>query len=266
METNTNNEMNEAPKINMNKMLKIGIIFILLLSPVVFLIIKSSGTPEPPPQQTTVNQTAKVDIAALERIVNSGPTLDNLNDLGMAYINNQLPGKSISYFKRALEFNQKNAIVLNNLGVAYIMVKQYQEGIDACTKAVSADPTMQLAKNNLKWGLDEKAKVMASVKTFEDTPVGKRNIAYYMDYGMVYFKAGNYDKSIEIWSKIGDIDKKNTDALNNIGTAFMMKNQVDDAIALFKKATELNPTNQLAKNNLAWAMDEKTKAAASVKK
>jgi len=78
-------------------------------------------------------------------------------------------------------------------------------------------------------------------------------------YGLNYFKIGNYDKSIEIWEKVVEENPKNTDALNSIGSAFMMKKQVDDAIAIFKQALEMGPNNQLTKNNLNWALTEKQK-------
>lgn len=113
--------------------------------------------------------------------------------------------------------------------------------------------------------MDEKNKLESAVKTQEQTPSTKKDVAYYINSGMNYYKIKNYDKAIEEWSKIADIDKKNTTALNNIGSAFMMKKQYDDAIALFKKALEFEPNNQLAKNNLAWGMDEKNKAS-SIKK
>jgi hypothetical protein len=37
-------------------------------------------------------------------------------------------------------------------------MKEYDKAIEAGTKAVELDPNFQLAKNNLKWALDEKSK------------------------------------------------------------------------------------------------------------
>ena len=259
-----NSSSNTENKGNSNRTAKIAILIVLLLLPIVYLFVKTSGTTEPPKEQAAANQPAKTDIASLENAANSNPTFDNLINVSMAYINNKMPEKSIIPLQKAIAINPNSAIAYNNLGVAYIMMQQYQEGIDACNKALSIDATFQLAKNNFKWGMDEKNKLESAIKTQEQTPKEKRTVAYYIDYGMSYYKIKNYDKAIEQWSKIADLDKKNTAALNNIGTAFMMKMQYDDAIALFKKAIEYEPNNQLAKNNLAWAQDEKRKA--SIKK
>ncbi len=254
----TNNETTNNDSLVNYRVLKLVILFMLVLAPIIYLVENSAE--DPAIQQGATTQAAS-DIPSLENAVNTNPTFDNLVNLSMAYINNKTPEKSIAYLQRTIQLNPNSAIAYNNMGVAYIMMQQYQDGIDACTKALSIDATFQLAKNNLKWGMDEKAKLQAAVQTQEQTPDSKKDVNYYIDNGMSYFRMKNYDKAIEIWSKIGDLDKKNTTALNNIGTAFMMKNQIDDAIALFKKAIEFEPNNQLAKNNLAWAMDEKKKAA-----
>lgn len=100
----------------------------------------------------------------------------------------------------------------------------------------------------------------------EQTDTNKDSVAFYINQGLEYYNSGNYDKSIETWDKILNIDPKSATALNNIGSAFMMKNQYNDAIVLFKKALELEPDNQLAKNNLAWALDEKSKTEGLLKK
>ena len=239
----------------------ISTLVLLLLLPMLYLFIKTSGAPDLPKEQTVAVPPAQTNITSLENAVKTNPTFDNLINLSMGYINNQMPGKSIDYLKKALELNRNSAIAYNNLGVAYTMLQQYQNGMDACTKALQIDTSFQLAKNNLKWANDEKSKVIAAIQVQEHMDGGKKNTAFYIDYGLNYFKIGNYDKSIEIWNRIFDKEPKSTAALNNIGTAFMMKNQIDDAAALFKKALALEPDNALAKNNLAWAMGEKDKAA-----
>jgi tetratricopeptide (TPR) repeat protein len=242
------------------KRLKIGAIVILFLLPLIYLFYKTNSLPENAVVvESPAAQAPAVDIASLEKAVTENPSYDNLINLSMAYINGQMPGKSIEHLNRAIELNPNSAIAYNNLGVAYTMLQQYQNGIDACTKALQIDSTFQLAKNNLNWATDEKNKVIAALKLQEQVPQGKRDVAFYTDHGLNYFKIGDYGKSIEVWNKIFEIDAKNTGALNSIGTAFMMKKQIDDAIVLFNKAIALEPENQVAKNNLAWALSEKEK-------
>lgn len=239
-----------------NKIL-LGITLALLAFPLLFLVYKSNNAK--PLEEKPAVAVVSTDIGSLEALVQKDPSFDNLVNLSMAYVNNQMPGKSIDYLKRAIQLNPNSAIAYNNIGVAYTMLQQYQNGIDACTKAVQIDTSFQLAKNNLRWASDEKNKILVSIAEYEKVETVKRDVAFYTSYGLCFFKIGDYGKSIEIWNKIFELDVKNVTALNNIGTAFMMKGQIDDAVLLFKKAIELDPNNQLAKNNLQWASDEKAK-------
>jgi len=234
-------------------------LFVLFLFPVIYLAIKTVSVPDIQPENPLPADATTQDISALEALANTNPSFDNLLNLSMAYIHSNMPGKSIEPLNKAAQLNPGSAVVYNNLGVAYTMLQQYQNGIDACNKALKIDTAFQLAKNNLKWATDEKNKILGRIKQQELTAEKDRTPEFSIDYGLNYFKIGNYDKSIEIWAKVAEENPKNTVALNSIGSAFMMKHQPDDAIAIFKQALAIDPNNQLTKNNLNWALIEKQK-------
>jgi tetratricopeptide (TPR) repeat protein len=232
----------------------------LLLTPIVYLFVKSSGKPDLPKTAETVAQTPQVDLSALESAATTNPNYDNLLAYSIACIGANRPGKSIEPLKLAISLNPTSSVAYNNLGCAYTMLMQYQDGIDACTKALQLDSSFQLAKNNLKWANDEKTKTLAVIQAQENTPENQRDVKFYINYGLNYQKIGQYDKSIAIWNKVFEKEPTNADAMNNIGVAYMLKNSTDNAIAMFQKAIATNPENTLAKNNLAWAEDVKAKA------
>lgn len=237
------------------KGLWISLLVVMLIFPIAYLVYKTKDVERPKEKEVAVKSV--VGLVELEDLVKTNPTFDNLINLSMAYINNQMPGKSVAFLKQAIVLDPKNAVAYNNLGVAYTMLEQYQNGIDACSKAIQIDSEFQLAKNNLNWAMDERAKVVEAIKLQEQTT--DKNIDFYIEHGLNYFKIGVYDKSIELWSEALKLDANNTKALNNIGTAFMMKYQYDDAISIYRKVIELEPNNELANNNLLWALDEKQK-------
>ncbi|KJV06639.1 hypothetical protein [Methylocucumis oryzae] len=43
------------------------------------------------------------------------------------------------------------------------MIQKYQQGVDACIKAIQIDASFQLAKNNLAWAVSERDKVVAVI-------------------------------------------------------------------------------------------------------
>lgn len=241
------------------RLITIVFVVLILAMPVVYLMYKSKGTAPVENEQAAAAPAAVNNIAELENLVTKDPSFTNLINLSMAYINNRKPGRSIDHLKKAIELKPTSAVAYNNLGVAYIMLEQYQNGIDACTKALELDPNFQLAKNNLKWGNDERAKTIKKIDEQLTVTNDKRDVKFYLDHGLNYFRIGDYGKSIEVWNKVFDLEPKNINALNSIGTAFMMKNQYDDAISIFEQALAINPNNQQTKNNLAWAKGEKEK-------
>ena len=126
----------------------IVLVGLMLVLPVSFLAIKTWASGEKVARPTTIEQ--------LEAAAKTTPSFGNYIDLSAAYINNRQPEKSLEPLAKAHLLRPKNAVVYNNFGVAYILLKRYDEGIAACRKAINLDPTFQLAKNNLNWGLTEK--------------------------------------------------------------------------------------------------------------
>jgi superkiller protein 3 len=236
--------------------IKIAVIAVLLLLPLIFLFIKFSSSPATVAEKPANAAPAAIDIAAYESAASANPSFDNLINLSNAYINSNLAGKSIDPLLKAIELNPNSAIALNNLGVAFTMIQQYNKGIEFCIKALQADSSFQLAKNNLKWAMSEKENVVSFLDKQALVPEKERNIQFYINYGLAFIKIGEYDKSIEAFTKIFDYEPKSIVAYNNIGTAYMLSNRVEEGVDAFKKAVAINPEDQLSKNNLAWGMSE----------
>ena len=60
--------------------------------------------------------------------------------------------------KKALTFQPDYAAAYSNMAAAYNQLKQWDNAIDACNKALKIDPQFKLALGNLNWAKDEKAK------------------------------------------------------------------------------------------------------------
>ncbi len=82
----------------------------------------------------------------------------------------------------------------------------------------------------------------------------------YLNLGLVYYQAKQYELSIEATQKAIDFDPNQAVAYNNIAAAYGALEKWDFEIAACEKALQLDPNFQLAKNNLAWAKSQKAKA------
>lgn len=135
------------------------IIALLLIIPLEYLFIFKNDIKKDTPEATSDNIQPLKTIEYFEKNARENPTYNNLIDLSVAYINNQMPEKSIEHLNKAIELNPTSAVAFNNKCVAYTLMKEYDKAIEAGAKAVELDPNFQLAKNNLKWAMDEKAKL-----------------------------------------------------------------------------------------------------------
>ena len=257
-ETNMNSNM-ENNSINplVKRILIIAGIVIILAIPIAILISSAPKKNNKTLEKSNTDSLSNL-LASLEKAVNVNPSAANILALSAAYINAKMPGKAIQPLQKLIKKEPSNANAYNNLGVANIMLKNYTLGIDACKKAISLDTSFQLAKNNLKWGLDEKQKTINIINTLLTTSPDKQDQAFYIQLGLLYMQVGEYNKSMTIWS---DGLKKYPSAssifYNNIGTAQVFNKEYDKAIENFNEALAADPNNQLAKNNIAWAQQEK---------
>jgi len=61
-------------------------------------------------------------------------------------------------FRRAIQADPKDAVAFCNLGAALIAQRRFDEAMAALHTAVVLDPSLALARNNLNWAIEEKAK------------------------------------------------------------------------------------------------------------
>ena len=135
------------------------IIGILVLFPVGWLISRvARGTTAPPP--ATAAQTAPAQIAPEQ----TGPPndsavaqFDKYTREGMAYYQKRDWRNAEVSFREALKNVPRSALGLNNLGSVLNDQGQFDAAIPYLELAVTIDPTLQIAKNNLAWARNHRA-------------------------------------------------------------------------------------------------------------
>lgn len=233
-------------------------LFVLPLGYLAYNYLSKDAAPKDDAAEQERNVAAM--IADFEQKANANPTFENLLALGIVYESNNRAQQALDPLQKALALNPKSPLVYNNLGFAYIGIRNYDEAISYLEKAILLDSAFQLAKNNLAWAKSEKDKILKNIETLEKTPEKDRNAEFYIKLGLEYQALRNFNKCVECWKKAVEVDPKNVLAHNNVGVGYMFIEKYDEAIASFKKTLEISPDYQLGKNNLAWAEGEKKKA------
>jgi tetratricopeptide (TPR) repeat protein len=79
--------------------------------------------------------------------------------VGLQYYQSQEFYKAEVAFRKALEYRPDEALAYNNLGGALNGQRKWDEAIPTLEKALSLDPTLAIAKNNLDYAKAEKSKM-----------------------------------------------------------------------------------------------------------
>jgi len=85
-------------------------------------------------------------------------TTSSFNDEGYRLFSASDYAGAESQFRKAVRANPTAAIGFCNLGAALIAQRKYDDAIAALQMASALDPSLALARNNLNWALQEKAK------------------------------------------------------------------------------------------------------------
>jgi len=146
-----------------------------------------------------------------------------LNNLGVAYMNQQLFEKGLKEFQQAAEADPKLAIARLNVGVAYLNLQKIDEAKSALEDALKQDP-----KNPNAW----------------------------YNLGMLAKNTGDAQAAIDAFKRVVEIDANDADTWYFLGTAYVQAKQFPEAIDAFERALKLNPHHASAEFGLSRAYQQ----------
>jgi tetratricopeptide (TPR) repeat protein len=146
-----------------------------------------------------------------------------LNNLGVAYMNQQLFEKGLKEFQQAAEADPKLAIARLNVGVAFLNLQKVDEAKAALEDALKQDP--------------------------------KSPNAWY-SLGMLAKNTGDAPAAIDAFKRVIEIDANDADTWYFLGTAYVQAKQFPQAIDAFEHALKLNPLHASAEFGLSRAYQQ----------
>jgi tetratricopeptide (TPR) repeat protein len=148
-----------------------------------------------------------------------------LNNLGCAYMNQQLFEKGLKAFQQAAELDPKLAIARLNEGIAYVNLQKVDEA-----KAALEDALKQDSKNPNAW----------------------------YSLGLLAKNSGDAQAAIDDFKRVVQIDANDADTWYFLGTAYTQARQFPQAIDAFQHALQLNPLHASAEFGLSRAYQQST--------
>src|SRR5579864_6119957 len=146
-----------------------------------------------------------------------------LNNLGCAYMNQQLFEKALKQFQQAAEADPKLAIARLNQGIAELNLQKIDEAKSALDDALKQDP-----KNPNAW----------------------------YNLGLMAKNAGDAQGAIDDFKHVTEIDPDDADTWYFLGTAYVQAKQFPQAIDAFEHALKINPLHASAEFGLSRAYQQ----------
>ena len=146
-----------------------------------------------------------------------------LNNLGCAYMNQQLFEKGLKSFQQASEADPKYAIARLNEGVAYLNLQKVDEAKAALEDALKQDP-----KNPNAW----------------------------YSLGLLAKNSGDAQAAIDAFKHVTEIDANDADTWYFLGTSYAQAKQFPQAIDALQHALTINPLHASAEFGLSRAYQQ----------
>ncbi|HLX84466.1 MAG TPA: FG-GAP-like repeat-containing protein [Terriglobales bacterium] len=157
--------------------------------------------------------------------------------------------------------NAQEAARLNNIGVAYMNQQLFEKALKSFDQAAASDPGLQavgvnrgVALLNLQRLDEAKAQLEKAVK---DNP--KDANAWY-NLGLLYKNSSEAPSAVDAFRRVTEIDPNDADTWYFFGSTYAQLKQFPEAIAAFEHALKLDPHHASAQFGLARAYQQSGQA------
>lgn len=152
--------------------------------------------------------------------------------------------------RKALSLNPSMAEAHNNLAASEAALGHWNIAIMEAKRAIALKPGLTIANNNLK--------------AYEALAHPEGHLASASDWinrSLVLYQQGKFHESIFAAHEALQLNPHAAEAWNNIAAAEEALQHWDQAIVASRRALQENPNLQIAKNNLQWSMQQKQRKA-----
>jgi cytochrome c-type biogenesis protein CcmH/NrfG len=155
--------------------------------------------------------------------------------------------------------NPVEAARLNNLGAAYMNQQLFEKGLKSFQRAAELDPKLTMARLNEGIALlnlqkidEAKAALEAALKQDPKSPNAWYNL------GLLAKNTGDAQAAIDAFRHVVELDANDADTWYFLGTAYVQAKQFPQAIDAFQHALQLNPLHASAEFGLSRAYQQST--------
>ncbi len=180
--------------------------------------------------------------------------------------------KSISELEVVLALNPNLIEAHMNLGMEFIITKEYELAINKFKEVIKIDPDNSIAYYNLatlsSMHMDLHNKNFNEVIDFykEIIKINPQYIEAYVNMGKTLMDAGQVDEAILQFKNALNINPDFFEGIMNLGQAYLKKGYLDEAIILYEKAYHIKPEDPGLYNSWGIALSDNEDNEGAIKK
>ena len=141
---------------------------------------------------------------------------------------------------------------LNNLGGAYMNQQLFEKALTAFERAADLDPKFQIAAMNRGIALLNLGRVDAAKEILQQAVKQNPNDPHtWYNLGLLEKNSGNSQAAIEAFDRVTEIDANDADSWYFLGASYAQNKQYPEAIDAFQHALKLNPQHASAEFGLS---------------
>jgi tetratricopeptide (TPR) repeat protein len=153
--------------------------------------------------------------------------------------------------------NPSEAARLNNLGAAYMNQQLFEKGLKSFQQAAELDPKLAIARLNEGIALLNLQKIDEAKAALEDAlKQDPKNPNAWYNLGLLAKNTGEAQSAIDAFQHVVAIDANDADAWYFLGSVYVQAKQYPQAIDAFQHALQLNPLHASAEFGLSRAYQQ----------
>src|SRR3984885_3621115 len=146
---------------------------------------------------------------------------------------------------------------LNNLGAAYMNQQLFEKALKAFEAAAAKDPTLKVAELNRGIGWLNLQKLVEAKPVLEKAVKDDPGDAHaWFNLGLYYRNASDAEAALEDFRRVTEIDANDADNWYFLGSTYAQLKKFPEAIAAFEHALKIDPLHALAQLGLARAYQQ----------
>jgi tetratricopeptide (TPR) repeat protein len=153
--------------------------------------------------------------------------------------------------------NPAEAARLNNLGAAYMNQQLFEKGLKCFQQAAELDPKLTIARLNQGIALLNLQKIDEAKTVLDDSlKQDPKNPNAWYNLGLLAKNTGDAQAAIDAFKRVVEIDPNDPDTWYFLGSSYVQAKQFPQAIDAFQHALQLNPLHASAEFGLSRAYQQ----------